>query len=266
MSEVNNLQNDLLHPTAVIDGAAKLAADVRVGPYSVIGPGVEIGAGSVVESHVVVKGPTKIGERNHIFQFSTVGEATPDLKYKGEPTTLTIGDDNVIREGVTIHRGTVQDRGDTYIGSQNLIMAYVHIGHDSVIGNHCILVNNTALAGHVVVGDWAILSGYTLVHQFCHIGAHAFTGMGTAVGKDVPAFVMVAGNPAAARSINLEGLKRRGFTREQLSNLQNAFKVIYRRGNTIEQAIDQLTDQANCCEHTQLMLDSLKASSRGILR
>ena len=182
-----------IDPRAIIDPSARLAADVVVGPWSIIGPDVEIGEGSVIGPHVVLKGPTRIGRHNRIFQFSTIGEDTPDLKYKGEPTRLVIGDHNVIREGVTIHRGTVQDRSETTIGDHNLIMAYTHIGHDCVIGNHCILVNNTALAGHVIMDDWAILSGYTLVHQFCHIGAHSFSGMGTAIGKDVPAFVTVFG-------------------------------------------------------------------------
>ena len=202
----------LIDSRAIIHPDAKLAANVQVGPWSIIGPDVEIGEGSVISSHVVLKGPTVIGKNNRILQFSSVGEDTPDLKYKGEATRLIIGDNNVIREGVTIHRGTVQDRGETVIGDNNLLMAYVHVGHDSVIGNNCILVNNAALAGHVYIGDWAILSGYTLVHQFCKICAHSFTGMGTAVGKDVPAYVMVNGSPAEAKSINAEGLRRRGYT------------------------------------------------------
>ena len=159
----------MIHPQAIIDPSAILAAGVSVGPFSVIGPNVSIGANTIIESHVVIKGPTTMGENNHIYQFSTVGEATPDLKYQGEETTLVIGNNNVIREGVTIHRGTVQDRAETFIGNDNLIMAYAHVGHDSVIGNNVILVNNVALAGHVIVGDYAILSGYVLVHQYCHI-------------------------------------------------------------------------------------------------
>ncbi|RZA04264.1 MAG: acyl-ACP--UDP-N-acetylglucosamine O-acyltransferase [Moraxellaceae bacterium] len=194
----------MIHPSAIIDPAARIAEGVSIGPWTYIGPEVEIGAGCRIESHVVIKGPTRMGQNNRVFQFSTLGEDTPDLKYRGEPTTLTIGDNNIFREGVTIHRGTVQDRGDTLIGNDNLLMAYVHVGHDSVVGNHCILVNNAALAGHVVVNDWAILGGYTLVHQFCHVGQHAFTGMGSAVGKDIPAYVMVTGAPAQARSINME--------------------------------------------------------------
>lgn len=250
---------------AIIDPSAKIGENVKIGPWSIIGPDVTIGDGCDIASHVVVKGPTVIGANNRIMQFSSIGEDTPDLKYKGEPTRLVIGDNNVIREGVTIHRGTVQDRSETTIGSNNLLMAYVHIGHDSVIGNHCILVNNASLAGHVHVGDWAILSGYTLVHQYCMVGAHSFTGMGSAVGKDIPAFVMVAGAPAAARSINLEGLKRRGYNKQQLSNLSKAFKIIYRKGLTLENAIESLQSIEEEGEISEL-IESLRSSSRGIVR
>ncbi|MGQ9426079.1 acyl-ACP--UDP-N-acetylglucosamine O-acyltransferase [Gilvimarinus sp. F26214L] len=256
----------MIHPTAIIDPSAKLADDVEVGPYSIIGPDVEIGAGSRIESHVVLKGPTRIGRNNHIFQFATVGDATPDLKFKGEDTRLVIGDDNVIREGVTIHRGTVQDRAETTIGNGNLLMPYVHIGHDNVIGNHCIFVNNAALAGHVHVGDYAQLSGFTLVHQFCDIGPHSFTAMGTAVGKDVPAYVMVTGNPAEAKSVNLVGLKRRGFTKDEQAIIVKAFKIIYRRHLRIEEAKAELTALAASSPVVQPMLDSLNRSTRGIVR
>lgn len=256
----------LIDPRAVVDPSAKLAPDVQVGPFTVIGPDVELGAGTVVESHVVIKGPTRIGCHNHIFQFSTVGEATPDLKYNGEPTRLIIGDHNVIREGVTIHRGTVQDRAETTIGDHNLLMAYVHVGHDSLIGNHCVLVNNAALAGHVHIGDWAILGGYTLVHQFCKIGAHAFTAMGSAIGKDVPAFVTVSGNPAEAKSINTEGLRRRGYTKEQLAAISKAFKLVYRRGLRLEEAIALLKDMALAEPALNLLIESLLSSQRGIVR
>ncbi|MCP8898601.1 acyl-ACP--UDP-N-acetylglucosamine O-acyltransferase [Gilvimarinus xylanilyticus] len=256
----------MIDPQAIIHPDAKIASDVRVGPWTTIGPDVEIGAGSVIESHVVLKGPTKIGRNNHIYQFSSVGEDTPDLKYNGEPTRLVIGDNNVIREGVTIHRGTVQDRSETTIGNDNLIMAYVHIGHDSVVGNHCILVNNTALAGHVHIGDWAILSGFTLVHQFCNIGAHSFTGMGSAIGKDVPAFVMVTGAPAAAKSINSEGLRRRGYTKTQIAAINRAFKIIYRRGHTVDEALQQLQQMQADEPVVELLIDSLKSSKRGIVR
>lgn len=260
------MSNHLIDSRAIVDPAAKIADNVKVGPFSIIGPDVEIGEGTEIGSHVVIKGPTKIGQNNRLFQFSTVGEDTPDLKYKGEPTTLTIGDNNVIREGVTIHRGTVQDRGDTFIGDHNLLMAYVHVGHDSVIGNHCILVNNAALAGHVIIGDWAILSGYTLVHQYCQIGAHSFSGMGSAIGKDVPAYVMVTGAPAAARNINLEGLKRRGFSRDDLTAISSAYKMVYRRGLTLEEAIEEIENEFAGNASVELFVHSLKASKRGIVR
>lgn len=256
----------MIDSSAIIHPSAKLAPDVRVGPWTIIGPDVEVGEGSVIGSHVVLKGPTVIGKHNQIYQFSSVGEDTPDLKYKGEPTRLVIGDHNVIREGVTIHRGTVQDRSETTIGSHNLLMAYVHVGHDSVIGDHCILVNNTALAGHVLVGDWAILSGFTLVHQFCKIGAHSFSGMGSAIGKDVPAYVMVNGSPAEAKNINVEGLRRRGFTKEDINLLTKAYKTIYRRGLTLDEALAELTPLAAESPALQVLIDSLKSSTRGIVR
>jgi UDP-N-acetylglucosamine acyltransferase len=256
----------LIHPSAIIDPAARIAEGVSIGPWTYIGPEVEIGAGCRIESHVVIKGPTRMGQNNRVFQFSTLGEDTPDLKYRGEPTTLTIGDNNIFREGVTIHRGTVQDRGDTLIGNDNLLMAYVHVGHDSVVGNHCILVNNAALAGHVVVNDWAILGGYTLVHQFCHVGQHAFTGMGSAVGKDIPAYVMVTGAPAQARSINMEGLKRRGFSKEDIAVLNKAFKTVYRRGLTLDDALLELQPLLAECAQLGPFIQSLENSSRGIVR
>ena len=220
----------------------------------------------MIESHVVIKGPTRIGLRNHIYQFSTVGEATPDLKYRDEPTELHIGDDNIIRENVTIHRGTIQDRSLTQIGDRNLIMAYVHIGHDSIVGNNTILVNNTALAGHVEVGDWAILSGYTLVHQFCKIGAHSFSGMGTSIGKDVTAFVTVAGSPAVAKTINTEGLRRRGFNADEIAALRRAFKIVYRQGLTLEVALERLQTMVEDTPSIQMLMDSLRQSQRGIVR
>ncbi|UFH50319.1 acyl-ACP--UDP-N-acetylglucosamine O-acyltransferase [Pseudomonas sp. KNUC1026] len=256
----------LIDPRAIIDPSAKLAEGVEVGPWSIVGADVEIGEGTVIGPHVVLRGPTRIGRFNRIYQFSSIGEDTPDLKYKGEPTTLVIGDHNVIREGVTIHRGTVQDRGETTLGDHNLIMAYAHIGHDSVIGNHCILVNNTALAGHVHVGDCAILSGYTLVHQYVHIGAHAFSGMGTAIGKDVPAFVTVFGNPAEARSMNFEGMRRRGFSDACMQALRRAYKTVYREGLTVEQALTALEAPAQQHPEVAVFRDSVAQSNRGITR
>ncbi len=256
----------MIHPAAIVDPSARIAADVEIGPWTLIGADVEIGAGSQIASHVVIKGPTTIGRNNQILQFSTIGEDTPDLKYKGEPTRLVIGDYNRIREGVTIHRGTVQDRGETSIGNHNLLMAYVHIGHDSVIGDHCIFVNNASLAGHVHVGDWAILSGYALVHQFCRIGAHAFLGASTLVTKDVPAYVLVAGNPAEVSNINVEGLKRRGFSSEAINALRKAYKIIYRQGMTVDAVLTELEVMVAAQPEVQLLIDSLKNSSRGIVR
>jgi UDP-N-acetylglucosamine acyltransferase len=255
-----------IHPTAIVDDSARIGAGVRIGPYSIVGAQVEIGEGCEIASHVVLSGPTKLGKNNRIYQFSSVGQDTPDQKYQGEDTTLVIGDNNVIREGVTIHRGTVQDRGETTLGNDNLIMAYAHVGHDSVIGNHTILVNNVALAGHVVVRDWAILGGFTLVHQYCSIGEHAFTGMGAAIGKDVPAYVMVAGNPAEAKTVNAEGLRRRGFSREDIALINKAYKIVYRRGLTLQEALEALIELREQSEAIQPWIDSLRASSRGIVR
>lgn len=266
MTDSSPIDPSFIDPRAIIDPSAELADDVQVGPWSIIGPGVKIGSGTIIHSHVIVKGPTSIGANNRIFQFSSVGEDTPDLKYDGEPTTLVIGDDNIIREGVTIHRGTIQDRGETRIGNNNLIMAYAHIGHDSVVGNNCVLINNASLAGHVIVDDWAILGGYSLIHQFCTIGAHSFTGMGAAVGKDVPAYVMVAGAPAGARSINAEGLRRRGFSKEEIAVVNKAFKLVYRRGLTVDEALAELSVLRESCGKIQPMIDSLQNSTRGIIR
>ncbi|GHD32415.1 acyl-ACP--UDP-N-acetylglucosamine O-acyltransferase [Parahalioglobus pacificus] len=256
----------MIHEQAIVDPSAVIADDVTIGPWSLIGPNVEIGQGTIIEPHVVIRGPTTIGANNHIYQFSSVGEATPDLKYRDEPTRLTIGDNNVIRENVTIHRGTVQDRSETIIGNNNLLMAYVHIGHDSVIGNNTILVNNAALAGHVHVGDWAILSGYTLVHQFCKIGAHAFSGMGTGIGKDVPAYVTVSGSPAEAKTINIEGLRRRGFSADAINQLRRAFKIVYRQSLTLDIALQRLESMLAETPEVQVLIDSIRASERGIVR
>lgn len=258
----------MIHPTAIVDPRARLAPDVEVGPWTLIESDVEIGAGTVIDSHVIIRSHTSIGKHNRIFQFCSVGEATPDLKYKGEPTRLVIGDNNTIREGVTLHRGTVQDLGETRIGDHNLLMAYVHIGHDCVLGNHCILVNNASLAGHVHIGDWAILSGYTLVHQYCRIGAHSFSGMAAGITKDLPAYVMATGNPAKAKTINVEGLRRRGFDTHTITSLKTAFKLLYREGLTLNQALEKLEDLARDCAAVQPLIESVQASrhSRGILR
>lgn len=256
----------LVDPHAIVDASARLADDVEIGPFSVIGPGVEIGEGTIIGPHVVVKGPTKIGRCNKIYQFSTIGEDTPDLKYKGEATTLVIGDHNVIREGVTLHRGTVQDRAETTIGDHNLLMAYVHVGHDCVIGNNCIFVNNASVSGHVVVGDWAILSGYAMVHQRVKIGAHSFLGAAAYANQDVPAYVLVAGQPAQPKTINAEGLRRRGFSKEQIIALQRAYKVLYRKGLSLSEAVAQLEIMAADEPVVTAMLESVKFTERGIIR
>ncbi|MEQ5800847.1 acyl-ACP--UDP-N-acetylglucosamine O-acyltransferase [Halomonas sp. H10-9-1] len=255
----------MIHPTALIDPAARLAGDVEVGPFTVVGPDVEIGPGSRIGPHVVIKGPTVLGARTRIFQFASVGEDCQDKKYSGEPTRLVMGDDNVVREGVTLHRGTVQDRGETTIGSRNLFMAYVHVGHDCVIGNDCILANQVTLAGHVKVGDFAILGGLSAVHQFCHFGTHAMAGGGSIITKDTPAYVMINGNPAQVHGLNLVGLKRRGFSRDALKALGEAYKLVYRQGLTVEQALAEIRRRFPLDE-TEAFAESIEASTRGIIR
>lgn len=256
----------MIHSHAVIDPSAKIDEDVSVGPFTVIGPDVEIGSGTVIGSHNVIKGHTRIGKKNKIFQFNTIGEDTPDLKYQGEQTWLHIGDGNTIREGVTIHRGTAQDQSQTVIGNDNLFMAYAHIGHDCVIGNNTILVNNGSLAGHVVLGDWAIVSGYSGVHQYANVGAHSFVGAYTWVTKDVPAFVTVAGNPARARAINSEGMKRRGFSTAEIRAIQNAYKAVYLSNSSIDSAKEKLRVLAEENPVVLVMLESIENAQRSIVR
>ena len=249
-----------------MDPSAKLADNVTVGPWSYIGPNVEIGEGTEVMSHVVIKGPTRIGRNNRIFQFSSVGEECQDKKYAGEPTTLVIGDDNIIRENCTIHRGTVQDRGETCIGNGNLLMAYVHVAHDCIIGNNTILANCATLAGHVSVGDFAILGGGTMVHQFCHIGTHSMSAGGSIVLKDIPAYIMASGQSAQPFGMNVEGLRRRGFSKEVLLALRRAYKVIYRQGLTTEQAVEELEKAYSDIPEVTPLIDSLRGAHRGIIR
>lgn len=256
----------MIDSRAIVDSSAKVAPDVEVGPWSIIGPDVEIGEGTVIGPHVVVRGPTRIGRHNRIFQFASIGEECQDKKYAGEPTRLEVGDHNVFREGVTVHRGTVQDQSLTRIGSHNLFMANTHVAHDCMVGDHVILANNAALAGHVHVGDHAILGGFTAVHQFCHIGAHVMCGAGSVVLKDIPAYVMATGNTATPHGINTEGLRRRGFSPEALRTLRQAYKVIYRQRLTLEQALEQLEQMLGSCAELQLLIDSLQASTRGIIR
>ncbi len=260
-----------IHPTALIDSAAELDSTVEVGAYSIIGPGVEIGAGTKIGPHVVIDGHTRIGIDNTFFQFSSIGAAPQDKKYAGESTRLEIGDRNVIREFCTFNIGTSQDVGVTRLGNDNWMMAYVHLAHDCQVGNHTIFANNAQLAGHVQVGDWAIMGGFSNVHQFCKIGAHAMVGMSTSLTQDVPPFVMLSGNPAAAHGINIEGLKRRGFSREQIGAIRHAYKLIYKSGLTMEQAKEALLAEeagatADCLPSLVLLRQFLENTSRGIVR
>jgi len=256
----------MIHPTAIVDSSATLAEGVEIGPYSIVGAGVEIGEGTVIGPHVVVKGPTRLGKNNRVFQFASVGEDCQDKKYKGEPTRLDIGDNNVIRESVTIHRGTVQDNAMTRIGSNNLLMAYVHVAHDCVVGDNNIFANNASIAGHVKMGNGIILGGMTGVHQFCHIGDFAMTAGCSLVLKDVPAYVMVGGNPAAAHGMNYEGMKRRGWDKAVINTLRRAYKTVYREGLTLSEALARLEPQQDECQALVPFIASLKASTRGITR
>ncbi|MCG6862816.1 MAG: acyl-ACP--UDP-N-acetylglucosamine O-acyltransferase [Chromatiaceae bacterium] len=226
-----------IHPSAIVDPAAGLDSRVTVGPYAIIGPDVRIGAGSSIGPHAVIRGPTRIGTDNRIFQFASVGEEPQDKKYRGEETFLTIGDRNVIREYATLHRGTAQDTGETRIGSGNLFMAYSHVAHDCRIGDNVIMANAASLAGHVQVQDWAILGGFTIVHQFCRIGAHCFCAMGSVVTKDVPPYVIIGGHPAEPRGINVEGLRRREVDAESIQQLKSAFKLLYMSNRKLEDAV-----------------------------
>jgi UDP-N-acetylglucosamine acyltransferase len=259
-----------VHATAVVDSRAELADDVTVGPYAVIGPHVRIGAGSSIGAHCVVEGHTTIGSDNRIFQFASIGGAPQDKKYAGEPTRLTIGNGNTVREFVTINTGTVQDGGLTAVGDDNWIMAYVHIAHDCLVGSHTIIANATQLGGHVHLGDWAFLGGLSGVHQFVRVGAHAMTGFQTRLSQDLPPYVTAAGNPAAATGINAEGLRRRGFTPERIAQVKQMHKLLYRQGNTLAAgiaAIEALRGQLEGSEaDLALMLDFLAKADRGIVR
>jgi UDP-N-acetylglucosamine acyltransferase len=256
----------LIDPRAIIAPKARLHDGVDVGPFAVIGDDVEIAAGTRIESHVVIKGPTYIGRDNHIFQFASIGDDPQDKKYAGERTVLRIGDRNTIRECTTINRGTVQDQGVTSIGDDNWIMAYAHIAHDCVVGNRTIFANNASIAGHVHVGDYAILGGFTAVHQFCRIGESALTSMFTYVTKDIPAFVTVAGRPAEPRGINAEGLKRREFDADQVRAIREAYRIVFRQGLTLEEAVAALQSECDRDERVARFVASLTSGSRGLAR
>jgi UDP-N-acetylglucosamine acyltransferase len=256
----------LIDPRAVIDPEAELDEGVSVGPFSIIGAGVRIAAGTVVGPHVVIKGPTRIGRDNRIYQFASVGEDPQDMKYAGEPTRLEIGDRNVIREFATLHRGTVQDQGVTRIGNDNLLMAYIHVAHDCVLEDRIIMANAASLGGHVRIGYHAILGGFTKVHQFCRIGAHSFSGMGSAIGMDLPPYFMASGQPAKPHGINREGLSRRGFSGETIQQIKRAYKLIYHSNKRLQEAREGIDAMLNDTPELEILTEFLAHKGRGILR
>ena len=256
----------MIDPHAIVSPRAELAADVAVGAFSIIGPDVRIGPGTVVGPHVIVNGPTTIGADNRIFQFASIGDAPQDKKYRGEPTRLEIGDRNVFRESCTVNRGTTHDKGVTVIGDDNLFMAYSHVAHDCLIGSNTVFANCAALAGHVEIGDWVTLGGLTAVHQFTKVGAYAFLGGGTIVTRDVPPYVMAAGNPAQPHSINSVGLKRRGFTDGQIRSIREAYRIVYRCDLKLSEALERLEPSASEQPELRLFVDFIRSSQRSIVR
>jgi len=256
----------LIHPSALVDPGADLDSSVEVGPFAVIGAGVEIDAGTRIGPHAVLRGPMRIGRDNRIFQFASVGEDPQDKKYSGEPTRLEMGDRNQVREFVTLHRGTVQDQGVTRIGDDNLFMAYTHVAHDCRIGNQVILANAASLGGHVEIQDWAILGGFTIVHQFCRIGAHAFCAMGSVLTRDVPPYVTVGGHPAEPHGINSEGLRRRGFSSEAIRAIKRAYRALYMANLKLDEARAQIAEMAADTPELQPLLDFITAAGRGLAR
>lgn len=256
----------MIHSTAIIHPKAELADDVEVSAYSVIGENVQIDSGTWIGSHVVINGPTRIGKDNRIFQFNSLGEVPQDKKYRNEPTELIIGDRNVIREYCTFNRGTSQDIGKTVLGDDNWIMAYVHLAHDCIVGNNTIFANGATLAGHVTIDDYAILGGFSLIHQFCHVGKYAFTGMGTSVGRDVPPYVMVYGEPGVPRGINREGLKRHGFSIENIKHIKEAYRILYRSKLSYKDALTKMQDALSEYKEIQSFIQFCQESKRGIIR
>ncbi len=256
----------MIHPSAIIDAKAELGNNVSIGPFSIIGPHVTIANDCVIGSHVTIEGPTSIGTGTRIFQFASIGAEPQDKKYRNEPTTLVIGARNMIREFVTINRGTAQDLGTTTIGDDNWIMAYVHIAHDCIVGNNTIFANAASLAGHVKVDDHAILGGFSLIHQFCRIGAHAFTAMGAIINRDVPPYVMVSGNYAEPKGINSEGLKRRGFSSDRIMSIKRAYKTIYLSGLPLAEVREQLRENATDSADLTLLVEFIDNSERSLLR
>jgi UDP-N-acetylglucosamine acyltransferase len=256
----------VIDPRAVIAPDAVLEDDVAVGPFAIIGAGVRIGAGSWIGPHAVVNGPTTLGRENKVFQFASIGDAPQDKKYRGEPTRLEVGDRNVFREFCSVNRGTAGGREVTKIGDDNLFMAYSHVAHDCIIGSNCVMSNCTALAGHVELGDWVILSGYAGIHQFCKVGSHSFLANNAAVTRDVPPYLLVAGTPAEPKGVNSEGLKRRGFSQQQIVNIRNAYRLLYRSGLKLAAATEQLQALATDQPELQPFVQFLAASERSIVR
>lgn len=256
----------LVDSRAVIDPTAKLAEGVSVGPFSVIGPDVEIGEGTWIGPHVVINGPTKIGKNNEIYQFASVGEGPQDISYKGEPTRLEIGDDNIIRESCTLSRGTVKGGGLTTVGNNNFFMAYSHVAHDCHVGNHTIFANGASLGGHVEIGDYVILGGFALIHQFVKVGAYSFCGMGCGVSKDVPPYLIISGNPAKAHGLNAIGLKRRGLTDSAIKGLREAYRIIYKSGLKLNDAVEKVKSQLPDCAEAQNFADFIINAKRSIVR
>ena len=256
----------MIDARAIVSPQAELAEDVSVGPFSIIGAQVSIGRGTVVGPHAVIAGPTRIGEGNHIFQFASIGDAPQDKKYRGEPTRLEIGARNVFREFCTVNRGTTHDKGVTRIADDNLFMAYTHVAHDCEIGSNVVLANCATMGGHVAIGDWVQLGGLSAIHQFCKIGAHAFVGGGAIVTRDVPPYVMVTGNPAEPHMVNAEGLKRRGFTAEQIRNIRNAYRILYRSDLKLVEAVKQLTALAADQIELRAFVDFIDSSTRSLVR
>ncbi|MDR2710347.1 MAG: acyl-ACP--UDP-N-acetylglucosamine O-acyltransferase [Burkholderiales bacterium] len=256
----------IIHPQALVDSRAELADDVEVGAFSIIGAQVKIGGGSVIGEHIVLTGNTTLGRNNRIFQFCSIGEISQDKKYGGEPVTTTIGDNNTIREYVTIHAGTVQDRGDTQVGNGNWLLAYTHIAHDCVVGDNTVFSNGAQLSGHVRVGDYATMGGFSGVHQFCRIGAHAMVAGGSIIVQDVPPYVTVAGFPAKPAGVNSEGLRRRGFSAEEIQAIRRAYKTLYREGLTLKEARDKISQEAAQFPALERLLRFLEEEGRGIVR
>jgi UDP-N-acetylglucosamine acyltransferase len=257
----------LIDARAIVDDRAAIGEDVCIGPWSVIGPRVEIGAGTCIGPHVVIRGPTRIGKNNRIFQFSSIGDDAQDKKYRGEyEPRLEIGNGNTIREYCTLNRGTVQGGGVTRVGDCNWIMAYVHIAHDCVVGNHTVFANNASLAGHVGVDDHAILGGFSAVHQYCRVGAYSFSAIATVITKDVPPYVLVSENPARARAVNREGLRRNGFNAQSIEAIGRAYRVLYRQNLLLKEAMRRLEEMALECHPLAVLVEFLKQSSRGIVR